>query len=59
MKYQVVVEIFTDDKVDITKRATKKKIETELINKYATGNLFKQVTGINKVNFAVKAAGVL
>lgn len=58
MKYQVVVEIFTDDKVDITKRATKKKIETELINKYTTGNLFKQVSGINKVNFAVKAAGV-
>lgn len=59
MKYQVILEIFTDDKVDITKRQTKKKIETELLGRYATGTLFKQIEGINKVNVAVKAPGVL
>lgn len=59
MKYQVIVEIFTDDRVDITKRATKKKIEDELISKYTAGYLFKRIDGINRVNFAVKANNVL
>jgi len=59
MKYQVVLEIFTDDTVDITKRATKKKIEEEILNKYTSGNLFKRVNGINRINLAVKAAGVV
>lgn len=59
MKYQVVLEIFTDDKVDITKRQTKKKIETELLGRYATGTLFRQIEGINKVNVEVKATGVV
>lgn len=59
MKYQVVLEVFTDDRVDITKRATKKKIEEEILNKYTSGNLFKRVNGINRINLAVKAAGVV
>jgi len=59
MKYQVVLEVFTDDKVDITKRQTKKRIETELLGRYATGTLFKGIEGINKVNVEVKATGVL
>lgn len=59
MKYQVVLEVFTDDKVDITKRQTKKRIETELLGRYATGTLFKSIEGINKVNVEVKATGVL
>jgi hypothetical protein len=59
MKYQVILQIYTDDKVDITKRQTKKKIETELLGRYATGTLFKSVEGINKVDVEVKATGVL
>lgn len=59
MKYQVIVEIYTDDRIDITKRQTKKKIETELLGRYNTGTLFRQIDGINKINIAVKANGVL
>lgn len=59
MKYVVVLEVHTDDTVDVTKRKTKRDLENEVIMRYASGNLFTRIKGVNKVNVSVKANGVV